>query len=549
MWGGAPHDAGADLQRSVIATLDGDATAWGVVAHGDDGDMKRAFESGTEIADPYELMSETVVESRKAALADPNIPRFVTLTPEALAFIDKGIVPRMKSTTISDVPQSEMVYSAEAVRATDDIPPEPVSLLQVFDTPNDVGGSITVTWIKSESDYMMPRNFAGAVGPSISDVTPGVKGYNIYRKVGEGESSLVGKASSGETSFVDVAAFNGVHYTYTVNPYDEDNITELSPAKTALAVRNKVFDSAGAPIFGLFGADNQVGFDDFFLFADKFGMQAGDEGFDLAFDLSPNNRVDFNDFFLFADNFTRIATGSAKVVPMTAGLNNDARLDLYAVDSMPRVGEETVLNVNLADFAELRGYGFTVSFDPDKFEFVRTVADNDLMSGTDLAQPQVLAKSDGEVSIAAFGETLAEGELGVSLVFRSIAETEQSLIELTRGQLSDANYALNQVVSLGAVQLETRPEVYALGDNYPNPFNPETTIKYQLPDAVDVRLDIYNVVGQVVRTLVADNQIAGRYIVQWDATDDSGQDLSSGIYFYRLQAGEFQEVSKMLLLK
>ena len=56
-------------------------------------------------------------------------------------------------------------------------------------------------------------------------------------------------------------------------------------------------------------------------------------------------------------------------------------------------------------------------------------------------------------------------------------------------------------------------------------------------------------VGQVVRTLVADPQDAGRYTVQWDATNDGGQPLSSGIYFYRLQAGEFQEVNKMLLLK
>ena len=130
-----------------------------------------------------------------------------------------------------------------------------------------------------------------------------------------------------------------------------------------------------------------------------------------------------------------------------------------------------------------------------------------------------------------------------------LAETEQSLIELTRGELSDDNYALNSVASLGAIEIETRPEVFALGNNYPNPFNPATTIKYQLPQATDVRLEIFIVVGQVVRTLVADPQDAGRYTVQWDATNDGGQPLSSGIYFYRLQAGDFQEVNKMLLLK
>ena len=98
--------------------------------------------------------------------------------------------------------------------------------------------------------------------------------------------------------------------------------------------------------------------------------------------------------------------------------------------------------------------------------------------------------------------------------------------------------------------VQTLPEAFALADNFPNPFNPATTIKYALPQAADVELTVYNVVGQPVRTLVAEHQSAGRYVVEWDATNDSGHSLSSGLYFYRLQAGgEFLEAKKMLLLK
>ena len=98
--------------------------------------------------------------------------------------------------------------------------------------------------------------------------------------------------------------------------------------------------------------------------------------------------------------------------------------------------------------------------------------------------------------------------------------------------------------------LQTRPAAFTLTSNYPNPFNPATTIQYALPQAADVELTVYNVVGQVVRTLVAEHQSAGRYLVTWDATDDSGHSLSSGLYFYRLQAGdEFHAVKKMLLFK
>ena len=101
-----------------------------------------------------------------------------------------------------------------------------------------------------------------------------------------------------------------------------------------------------------------------------------------------------------------------------------------------------------------------------------------------------------------------------------------------------------------AMLLQTRPAAFALTSNYPNPFNPATTIQYALPQAADVQLTVYNVVGQPVRTLVAEHQSAGRYLVEWDATDDSGHSLSSGLYFYRLQAGgAFHAVKKMLLFK
>ena len=98
--------------------------------------------------------------------------------------------------------------------------------------------------------------------------------------------------------------------------------------------------------------------------------------------------------------------------------------------------------------------------------------------------------------------------------------------------------------------VQTLPEAFALADNFPNPFNPTTTIQYALPQAADVELTVYNVVGQPVRTLVAEHQSAGRYAVEWDTTNDSGHSLSSGMYFYRLQAGgAFLEAKKMLLLK
>ena len=99
---------------------------------------------------------------------------------------------------------------------------------------------------------------------------------------------------------------------------------------------------------------------------------------------------------------------------------------------------------------------------------------------------------------------------------------------------------------------DPRPAVpgrYALHQNYPNPFNPETAIRYSLAQAGQARLAVYNVLGQEVVTLVDRHHAAGAHEIVWNGTDAGGQAVSSGLYFYRLQAGEFDQVRKMVLLR
>ena len=548
-WGKIDAVPGEEVGRAVVATLDNVATHWAIAAERGrqtTATAKEAFGGVEAVATPYELMASTMVESKKAA-AQVDGPVFATLTPEALALMETGVVPRMKSV---DVELSSKTKTVEAVRAIDNLAPEPVPYLRAMDTPNDMGSSITVLWTKSESDRMLSRSFSNAIGIGLADQVPGVQGYNIYRKVGDGQLSLVGKASAGETSFQDLTALNGVRYTYQVKPYDADNETGAMFERAGISIRNNAVDVSGQPIYGLFGIDTQVGFDDFFVFADNFGLSAADETFEPAFDLVAKAKVDFDDFFAFADNFGREAVAAGKVVPTMAGLNADARLYLDAGADLPKIGEEVAINVSLADFVELKGYGFSVDYDAELLEFVKVVTDNSLLGESELAQPTVVSQTDGQVAIAAYGETVSEGDLGVSLVFRTKTEIENTYVEVMESEVRDGSYAVDPVALPAPVQIQTRPEQYALGNNYPNPFNPATTIKYALPEAGFVKLEVYNVVGQMVRTLVADQQNPGRYVVQWDASDDSGRSLSSGIYFYRLQAGgEFLEVKKMLLLK
>ena len=553
-WAKVDAVPGATIGRAIVATLDNVATQWGIAAERSGettATTKEAFTSADAIASPYELMAQTMMESREVAAIDVDAPVFAELLPEALAFVEQGVVPRMKSVEGS-VLSSAITQTLEPIRAIDNIAPDAVPFLRASDTPGDAGSSISLTWTKSPSDQLLPRS-AGAVGPTVSDMVAGVKGYNIYRKVGaNGEYALIAKANSGETSFADLTSLNGVRYTYQVTPYDDDNETTSELERTAMAIRNNVVDKNGKAVYGLFGMDNRVGFDDFFIFADNFGLTPADESFEPAFDLAPSAspKIDFDDFFVFADNFGRSIEAASKVVPMMAGLNADARLYLDAGAELPRVGEEVIIDVSVADFVELKAYGLNVLYDAEMLEFVKAVSEDNLLGEGELAAPRAITKTDGEVAIAAYGDMVSEGDMGLSLVFRTKTEIENTFVEVTESEVRDGNFAVNGLALPAPVQIQTRPEAFALANNYPNPFNPATTIKYALPEASDVTLEIYNVVGQVVRTLVADHQNAGRYVVQWDASNDSGHSLSSGIYFYRLQAGgEFLEVKKMLLLK
>jgi hypothetical protein len=93
------------------------------------------------------------------------------------------------------------------------------------------------------------------------------------------------------------------------------------------------------------------------------------------------------------------------------------------------------------------------------------------------------------------------------------------------------------------------PEVFVLHQNYPNPFNPITTLRYDLPEQATVNIIIYDIMGREVRTLVNTTQDADFKSVIWNATNDYGKPVSAGVYLYQIQAGEFVQTRKMVLLK
>ena len=116
---------------------------------------------------------------------------------------------------------------------------------------------------------------------------------------------------------------------------------------------------------------------------------------------------------------------------------------------------------------------------------------------------------------------------------------------VARAMTDESGYFALPLASLGRPAL---PQGFALGANYPNPFNPSTVIPYQLPTATHVRLDVFNVLGQHVATLVDEERQAGFHAAKWDATDAAGQAMAAGVYFYRLTVSGGQQTERMVLI-
>lgn len=134
-------------------------------------------------------------------------------------------------------------------------------------------------------------------------------------------------------------------------------------------------------------------------------------------------------------------------------------------------------------------------------------------------------------------------EEGLASNLNWIPIMDDQIVILSQSSLT--TYSLNTTIGI----VNNWPFSCKLEQNYPNPFNPTTTIQYDLPDRSNVRITIFDLLGGEVTTLVSEKQDAGYKSIIWDATNDRNQPVSAGIYFYRIQVGNFIQTKKMVFLK
>ena len=212
-----------------------------------------------------------------------------------------------------------------------------------------------------------------------------------------------------------------------------------------------------------------------------------------------------------------------------------------------KMGERITLPVMLENAEAVYAVGLTLSFNSDVLRFV-SVAQGEVTEGFSLSH----AVHHDKIRIALAGTRpgSSDGCL-LNLVFDVLSKSVPRSGDMP---LVIESIVLNDGIQ--PVEIENQlfvdpvgPDQFELYQNHPNPFNPETTIRYGIPNDTQVKIDVYNSLGEKVRTLIDQNHKAGSHTVRWDAKNDEGRPVSGGIYVFRMKAGSFVQARKMLLIR
>jgi hypothetical protein len=322
---------------------------------------------------------------------------------------------------------------------------------------------------------------------------------------------------------------------------------------------------------GLGDYDGSVYFEDLAVFSTTFGKSQGDAGYQNECDVGPtvtyspkgipttDNIVDFEDLTVLAINFDAVSP-AGKVVPLF--VNGDGApsqdgalsLDLVSTAATAASGDRFEISVVLRNNPDkVKSVHFTVPYDQSLLELVSVTQGPGLREA---AVPVFFHSADQngliDVNLAILGHGLTMGGSGelATLTFRARSESPVAF-DLTLADMRDNENNKLDATTNGTLftQATAVPRSHNLTQNYPNPFNASTQIHFDVREAGNVSLRVFNVSGQLVSTLAEGYYEAGSYTVIWNGRGDSGRDAPTGVYFYRMVIGQYDVTRKMILLK
>ncbi len=252
-------------------------------------------------------------------------------------------------------------------------------------------------------------------------------------------------------------------------------------------------------------------------------------------------------------------TQQPKRVPLA--LSKSGAAQLYCTILPPaKENEASWIEIYAGGASNLFGLAFEVQL-PEHASWSPIQIEPGHLLGEDLLLYSHIDRSAGKVGVGLTRKAGAGGITGSGMVARikmqksGAAVVDELACALQNVVANDpSGFAIPFVIgnTTGveeAQHLESLPTVFALKPNHPNPFNPATTISYDLPQAVEVKLEIFDVLGRRVRTLVQQRQPAGRYTITWNGRNEQGRQVASGVFIYKLSAGDFVQSRRMAFVR
>ena len=367
--------------------------------------------------------------------------------------------------------------------------------------------------------------------PSTRSLEDSLIGYNVYQVLDAGDTLVTTTNGPDDTTATITVADNYMEYCYNVRArWSTDNygILESKPTNDVCAVPYMVGDV---------DFNNGVDLSDLLTVVD-FVLEVttpSDDQFRGA-DVNMDTVITINDIVMIVDI---IYGTSARTLATT---DAPVLVDLLSADQQ--------LLIHLDYDGLTRGVQFTLAADAALEFGVPLLAVND--AGTMVASHRA---EDGTVSVVVINTSGGTVERSENVLIRlpyvyNGDRRDRTVVELTDLKAAGmAGETLPVTIREKRIDISVIPSVFALHQNYPNPFNPVTEIQFDVPVESQVTLIIYNIMGQEVTTLTNSTLQAGFHSVRWNGTNGQGEQISTGLYFYRLTSPAFTSTKKMIMVK
>ena len=310
--------------------------------------------------------------------------------------------------------------------------------------------------------------------------------------------------------------------------------------------------------------NGEVDYSDLVVFSSTFGVSESGSGWNNECDFGPtddyssygiplpDNVVDFEDLMIFAMIYGKVDALGATMLAAGKEEQEDLR-KLVDFELTPATDADAgegyyVVSLRLKNDAESMK-GFRLSLATEGNEIISIDRGGIFKNSRNLFFGTTEGSNGTEICVAALGVNLplsSSGEIA-RITLKSAGDLPS--LKIREIEIRDLRNEGEKITVEEDYHPPFTPKTNALLQNYPNPFNPQTTITFDIVNAERVNIDVFNVNGRIVRNLLNERRSGGRHSIQWNGRDNSGSTVPSGIYFYRITAGNFNATRKMILLR